>query len=42
MIAELYWQLKGMAGPRQILGKPKVAMLHNEGLGSTNVMIFKI
>ncbi|MBE0414962.1 MAG: thiolase family protein [Dehalococcoidia bacterium] len=42
MIAELSWQLRGMAGPRQVSGNPKVALLHNQGLGGTNVMIFKM
>jgi len=42
MIAELCWQLRGTAGPRQVPGKPKVALLHNQGLGGTNVMMFKM
>jgi acetyl-CoA acetyltransferase len=42
MIAELSWQLRGMAGPRQVPGNPKVALLHNQGLGGTNVMMFKM
>jgi len=41
MIAELYWQLKGLAGPTQVPGKPRVALLQNQGLGGTNVMILK-
>ena len=41
MIAELTWQLQGQAGPRQV-ENPKVALLHNAGLGGMNVMIFKI
>lgn len=40
MIAELVWQLRGQAGPRQ-LNNPKVAMLHNDGVGGVNMMIFK-
>ena len=40
MIAELVWQLKGEAGQRQVKN-PKVAMLHNEGVGGANVMVFK-
>ncbi len=41
MIAELVWQLRGQAGPRQVKD-PKVALLHNEGVGGANVMIFKV
>jgi len=41
MIAELSWQLRGEAGPRQVKDA-KVALLHNQGLGGTNVMIFKM
>ncbi|MFC1858443.1 thiolase family protein [Thermodesulfobacteriota bacterium] len=41
MIAELYWQLQGTADQRQVSGNPKVALLHNQGLGGTNVMMFK-
>lgn len=40
MIAELVWQLRGQAGQRQVKN-PKVAMLHNEGAGGANVMMFK-
>jgi acetyl-CoA C-acetyltransferase len=42
MIAELCWQLRETAGARQVSGKPKVALLHNQGLGGTNVMMFKM
>jgi len=42
MIAELSWQLRGMAGPRQVPGKPRVAMIQNQGLGGTNVMMLAI
>jgi acetyl-CoA acetyltransferase len=42
MIAELCWQLRGTAGERQVPGNPKVALLHNQGLGGTNVMMFKM
>jgi acetyl-CoA acetyltransferase len=42
MIAELCWQLRGTAGQRQVPGNPKVALLHNQGLGGTNVMMFKM
>lgn len=41
MIAELAWQLRGQAGPRQVK-EPKAAMLHNEGVGGANVMMFKV
>ena len=41
MIAELYWQLQGIAVQRQVPGNPKVALLHNQGLGGTNVMMLK-
>jgi len=41
MIAELYWQLKGIAGERQVPGEPKVALLHNQGIGGANVMMFR-
>jgi hypothetical protein len=39
MIAELSWQLRGMAGLRQVPGKPRVALIQNQGLGGTNVMM---
>jgi acetyl-CoA acetyltransferase len=42
MIAELCWQLRGTTGQRQVPGDPKVALLHNQGLGGTNVMMFKM
>ena len=41
MIAELVWQLRGQAGARQVKD-PKVALLHNEGVGGANVMMFKV
>jgi acetyl-CoA acyltransferase len=40
MIAELYWQLKGEAGSRQVEGA-KVGVLQNSGLGGSNVMILQ-
>lgn len=40
MIAELTWQLRGQAGPRQVEGA-KTALLHNAGLGGVNVMLFQ-
>lgn len=39
MIAELYWQVKGQAGPRQVKDA-RVALLQNVGLGGENVMVF--
>jgi acetyl-CoA acetyltransferase len=41
MISEIYWQLRGAAGKRQVPNKPNVALLHNQGIGGTNVMMFK-
>jgi len=41
MIAEIYWQLKGMAGERQVPGKPKVGLIQNQGLGGTNVLMMR-
>jgi acetyl-CoA acyltransferase len=42
MIAELCWQIRGTAGQRQVPGNPSVGLLHNQGLGGTNVMMFKM
>ncbi len=41
MISELTWQLRGQAGPRQVAGA-KVALMHNAGIGGTNVIVFHI
>lgn len=41
MIAEICYQLRGSAAKRQVPGNPKVALLHNQGWGGTNVMMFK-
>jgi acetyl-CoA acetyltransferase len=41
MIAEIYWQLKGTAGPRQVPRNPNVGLLQNQGLGGMNIMMFK-
>jgi hypothetical protein len=42
MIAEVCWQLLGKAGKRQVPGNPRVGLIHNQGLGGTNVMMFKV
>jgi acetyl-CoA acetyltransferase len=41
-VAELVWQLRGEAGPRQVPGSPKVALQHNSGIGGVCVNLFKI
>jgi acetyl-CoA acetyltransferase len=41
MVAEISWQLRGMAGKRQVPNQPKVGLLHNQGRGGSNVMMFK-
>lgn len=41
MIAELSWQLRGLAGQRQVKD-PKVALMHNQGLGGTTMLMFKM
>jgi acetyl-CoA C-acetyltransferase len=40
MITELTRQLRGQAGPRQV-AHPKVALMHNAGIGGVNVIAFK-
>ncbi len=40
MMAELFWQLKGTAGARQV-ERHQVAVLQNSGLGGSNVMVFQ-
>jgi acetyl-CoA acetyltransferase len=40
-IAEIMWQLRGDAGPRQVAGNPKVGLCHNVGLGGCNITILK-
>jgi acetyl-CoA acetyltransferase len=42
MIAEQYRQLKGQAGKRQVPGGPRVAMVHNQGIGGGNVMMLSV
>lgn len=39
MIAEQYRQLTGKAGPRQVPNDPKVALIHNAGIGGMNVLV---
>ena len=34
-VAEIYWQLLGEAGPRQVEGPPKVGLCHNAGGGAS-------
>ena len=41
MIAEISWQMRGMADKRQISTPPKAGILDNAGLGGGNVMILK-
>ncbi|MBI2303977.1 MAG: thiolase family protein [Chloroflexi bacterium] len=45
MIHEIYRQLMGEAGPRQVKGRkgngPKVGMVQNSGIGGMNILIFK-
>ncbi len=38
-VAEIVWQLRGDAGPRQIPGDPKVGLTHNVGVGGCNILI---
>jgi acetyl-CoA acetyltransferase len=40
MISEVYWQLKGLAGDRQV-ERHKTAVLQNSGLGGSNVLVFQ-
>lgn len=39
-IAELIWQMKGQAGPRQVEGPPRVAFQQNSGIGGNAVGIY--
>jgi acetyl-CoA acetyltransferase len=41
MITEIYRQLTGEAGPRQVAGDPKIGLVHNAGIGGMNVMVLK-
>lgn len=40
MVAEIYWQLKGQAGPRQVAGA-RVGLVQNSGLGASNVLVME-
>ncbi|MDY6836300.1 MAG: thiolase family protein [Chloroflexota bacterium] len=42
MIAEISWQMRGMAGQRQIPTPPKAGILDNAGAGGGNIMIMKM
>lgn len=39
MLTELVRQLRGEAGPRQVPGDPKAALMHNVGVGGCNVLV---
>jgi len=41
MIAELVWQLRGQADPRQV-AIAKVGLMHNAGIGGGNVIILNV
>ncbi len=41
MVHEIFRQLNGEAGPRQVPGDPKVGLVHNAGIGGINVLVFK-
>jgi acetyl-CoA acetyltransferase len=40
-MAEIVYQLRGDAGPRQIPGDPKVGLTHNVGIGGCNITVLK-
>ena len=40
-IAEIVWQLRGEAGPRQVQGNPEVGVTHNVGIGGANIFVLK-
>jgi acetyl-CoA acetyltransferase len=40
LVAEIYMQLKGLAGPRQVENH-RVGLVQNSGLGATNVMVLE-
>ena len=39
--AEVIWQLRGEAGPRQVPNNPKVGLCQNSGIGGCVILIFK-
>jgi benzoylsuccinyl-CoA thiolase BbsB subunit len=42
MVTEIFRQLTGEAGPRQVKdGKAKVGLIHNAGIGGVNILAFK-
>jgi benzoylsuccinyl-CoA thiolase BbsB subunit len=42
MVTEIFRQLTGEAGPRQVKeGKAKVGLIHNAGIGGVNILVFK-
>ena len=41
MITEIYRQLTGDAGPRQVPNDPKVGLIQNMGVGGMNVLVLK-
>lgn len=40
-MAEIVWQLRGKAGPRQVPDDPKVGLTHNVGIGGCNIFVLK-
>jgi acetyl-CoA acyltransferase len=38
-LAEIVWQLRGDAGPRQVPNNPKAGLTHNVGVGGCNVFV---
>lgn len=42
MVAEIFRQLTGEAGPRQVKdGKARTGLIHNAGIGGINILVFK-
>jgi acetyl-CoA acetyltransferase len=42
MVTEIFRQLTGEAGPRQVKdGNAKVGLIHNAGIGGVNILVFK-
>jgi acetyl-CoA acetyltransferase len=41
MLTEIFRQLTGDAGPRQVRPRPKVGLIHNAGIGGMNVLVLK-